>query len=196
MVSGIYFIYHRESIKRYVGQAKNLDKRLQDHWRDLENSKHDNKYLQRAYNKYGRDAFFIVTQQCSIEELTILEQYFLDTMWDSKVLYNICKVANVPPSWKGKKRKPRTAEHSANNSAAQKGKPKPHSAQHILNRSAARKGIPMSSEQKAKISAANRHPAWQFADEIRAERATGKLFKEIAVMYECGIGTVQRICSA
>lgn len=41
----------------YVGQARNIRKRWEVHRCTLENDKHRNSYLQRAWNKYGSAAF-------------------------------------------------------------------------------------------------------------------------------------------
>jgi group I intron endonuclease len=173
MASGIYFIVHRDSLKRYVGQAKNIALRLQGHWRHLAENKHDNIHLQNVYNKYGRDAFFEISTPCSIEDLTEREQYFIDTMWD--MCYNICKIANVPPSLKGKKL---SDEHKAKIGAAHKGK----------------KRKPRTAEHRAKLGASNKHRLWQYQDEIRALRATGLSYDKIARKYICHGGTIRRIC--
>ena len=156
---GIYIITHKDSFKRYVGQSIDITDRLSGHWRQLKSGKHDNSYLQRAYNKYGRDAFTVSTIECAEDLLTKIEQSMLD-QWSN--LYNICKIANVPPSQKGKKRKPRTAEHTTNLSNALKGKRgpqcRPRTAEHkakiaaaLTGRPTVRKDYKHSEETKAKM---------------------------------------------
>jgi len=180
MTSGIYFIVNSKDMKRYVGQSVDITKRLSEHWGKLKHSKHDNAHLQNAYNKYGRDAFFEISTPCSIEDLTEREQYFIDTMWD--MCYNICKIANTPPSWRGKKRGPQPAETKAKISAANKGK---QSSQY---------GRPRTTMEKKKISAGGRGPIWQHADEIKTLRSTGLLYREIAERYSSSGETIRRIC--
>jgi group I intron endonuclease len=184
MISGIYFIIHGKSMKRYIGQAENLDKRLKGHWSRLKNNTHDNDHLQNAYNKYGRDAFFVATTPCSIEDLTEREQYFIDTMWDMS--YNICKIAGKPPSAAG----------NTWNRGRKHTKP-------VWN-----KGIPASAEARAKNSASNKgrtpwnkdkkgtglHPVWKHAEEIKALRVAGLSYICIAKNYDCGRDTIRTIC--
>ena len=58
-LSGIYKITNLENNKFYIGSAKDLYDRLASHKKDLRANKHCNIYLQRSYNKYGADSFFI-----------------------------------------------------------------------------------------------------------------------------------------
>lgn len=56
--SGIYIIKNKCNGKVYVGQTKQrFAKRFLLHRWKLRNGTHDNKHLQRAFNKYGEDAF-------------------------------------------------------------------------------------------------------------------------------------------
>ena len=57
MKSGIYKITNKIDGKCYIGQSSNIKKRFKDHRYDLKYNKHDNPYLQNAYNKYGKDNF-------------------------------------------------------------------------------------------------------------------------------------------
>lgn len=179
MVSGIYIITHTESFRRYVGQSKNIPMRLKTHWRKLSQNKHDNIYLQRAYNKYGRDAFTVSTIECVEDLLTPIEQSML-SQWGN--LYNICKIVNVPPNSKGNKRGPRSATWKANISAGMQGK------------APWNRGIPHTAEARALMSKSSRGPAWQYMDEIKALRATGLSNGKIARKYNCHPGTIRLIC--
>ena len=76
---GIYKILNTKNNKVYIGQTKDYDKRIREHLRYLKNNTHQNKYLQRTYNKYGADIFeFSLIEECSEKELTIREQYWID----------------------------------------------------------------------------------------------------------------------
>jgi group I intron endonuclease len=82
MYSGIYNIENKLTCKVYIGQSINIEKRLQDHIRDLNRKKHFNKHLQKAWNKYGSKHFrFQVIE--NIENPTKLkldsrEQYWIN----------------------------------------------------------------------------------------------------------------------
>jgi group I intron endonuclease len=58
-VPGIYAIEHVPTRRAYVGQAMNIRVKWERHRRDLRNGRHDNKPMQRAWTKYGEDAFTI-----------------------------------------------------------------------------------------------------------------------------------------
>lgn len=74
----------------YVGITKgSIKDRWRDHKRDLRDGVHGNRWLQRAYDKYGRDAFeYSIRQICdSIEELSNLENKIVKE--EKPRLYNI-----------------------------------------------------------------------------------------------------------
>jgi group I intron endonuclease len=56
-VRGIYLIKNIVTGMKYVGSSNNVRARVIGHMRKLINSKHDNRYLQAAWNVDGRDAF-------------------------------------------------------------------------------------------------------------------------------------------
>lgn len=88
---GIYVIKCNQIDKIYIGSSKNIFKRFNRHKKDLENNKHHNIYLQRAYLKYGKETFeFEVIEETFIEELREIEQMYLDCL-DFKFLFNISK---------------------------------------------------------------------------------------------------------
>lgn len=95
MVSGIYHIYNCENGKRYIGSSKNVSKRIKSHKRELAFSRHRNKHLQNAYNKYGKDNFnFELIENVGVDSLldkekSYLEAYLSANLWD--FLYNIAK---------------------------------------------------------------------------------------------------------
>lgn len=60
------------------GQSINIEKRLKCHNDHLIINKHGNIHLQRSFNKYGDDNFeFEILEECKIEELDDLEQYYI-----------------------------------------------------------------------------------------------------------------------
>ena len=56
-MKGIYKITNQINNKVYIGQADKLDYRKQRHFYQLEQNKHHNEHLQRAFKKYGKYNF-------------------------------------------------------------------------------------------------------------------------------------------
>lgn len=75
---GIYKITCTANGKIYIGSATNLRKRLYEHFRTLRHGTHHNSYLQRAFNKYGENAFTTDVLDLVLlpEMLTAREQYW------------------------------------------------------------------------------------------------------------------------
>jgi group I intron endonuclease len=126
--SGIYQIRNITNNKRYIGSAISIHKRKMAHIRLLENNKHYNIHLQRAYNKDGKDNFiFEVLLFCSKDYLKFYEQRAIDAYDFSSDLYNIMPNARssigiilseetkikIGLSNKGKKRSKESIEKSA-----------------------------------------------------------------------------------
>jgi len=89
--SGIYRITNTVNNKCYIGSGVDIYNRWADHKSKLRRMKHFNRYLQRAWNKYGDDSFvFEVLKLCLIDELIIYEQKYIDIL---KPEYNIAKKA-------------------------------------------------------------------------------------------------------
>ncbi len=69
-MTGIYCIKNKVNNKVYIGQSVDVKDRLWHHKSSLKHNRHENDYLQKAWNKYGEDCFeFIVLEYCSEEEL-------------------------------------------------------------------------------------------------------------------------------
>lgn len=99
MVAGIYKIINKVNNKYYLGSSKNINKRYCIHLSNLKKNKHHCSYLQNAYNKYGKDSFYleillVVNFSDNLEaELKTIEQFFLDNLEYSQV-YNISSSAS------------------------------------------------------------------------------------------------------
>lgn len=94
--SGIYKILNKINNKIYIGQSRNLTKRLIEHKNTLMNNTHFNEHLQRSWNKYGEDNFEIaIIENCNIEDLYERENYWINfyNSYDSKYGYNV----TIPP---------------------------------------------------------------------------------------------------
>jgi group I intron endonuclease len=92
---GIYLIECLKTNKVYIGSAKNLERRKKEHFLNLLKNKHNNKFLQNAWNKYGSENFiFKVLEKVNNEnELLFHEQKFIDAFKKTHKLFNICMIA-------------------------------------------------------------------------------------------------------
>jgi group I intron endonuclease len=131
---GIYKITNLVNGKVYIGQSMELDIREGKHFGALRKNKHKNRYLQRAFNKYGEENFiFEILLYCEEFELTYYEQELVNRLRPED--YNInrecvdsSKGVKRPPetglkiskALKGKKREPATEEAKQNMSVAQR----------------------------------------------------------------------------
>jgi group I intron endonuclease len=94
--SGIYFIQNILTGCIYVGQAKCITQRKAAHLCELRKGTHRNSYLQRAWNKYGEQAFrFGVLERCPLDKLCEREQWWMDHhgVGDMSKTYNLDTVA-------------------------------------------------------------------------------------------------------
>jgi len=90
----IYIISNKVNTKVYIGSTINLNKRWNEHKRDLLNNKHQNIHFQRFVNKYGIESLiFNSHEEIDDSMLLIREQYYLDTIPDK---FNIAKNAQSP----------------------------------------------------------------------------------------------------
>ena len=77
--SGIYKCTCTANGRSYIGQAQDLSSRRKHHINDLNNNKHANSHLQRAWNKYGADNFqWEILELCHIENLNDREVYWIE----------------------------------------------------------------------------------------------------------------------
>src|SRR5258708_4672651 len=107
--SGIYRIVNTINGLFYLGSAVDLRRRWRLHYNELQRNDHHNSKLQRAWNKYGPDAFtFEVLEFVLSPFLLAREQYWLDKLKPGgKKGYNINLIAN---SRLGGKASPETLE--------------------------------------------------------------------------------------
>lgn len=79
--SGIYQITHIASGRNYVGSAVNLNKRLKEHVRQLNEGCHHSKFMQRVFKKHGADSLsFKILLFCDKKNLIFFEQRAIDTI--------------------------------------------------------------------------------------------------------------------
>lgn len=173
--SCIYRIINKENGHSYIGSAVNFAHRRHRHFNHLKQSKHHSIYLQRAWDKYGQDAFEItIMEECPKDQLISREQHFIDLY---KPEYNMCPKAGsklgckltedhrakIILALKGRKHSEETLKKM---SEAQRGRPSPlkgktrseetrkRISEGQIGRSSAMKGKTHSEEAKKKISEA------------------------------------------
>jgi group I intron endonuclease len=77
-ICGIYSIINTVNGKRIIGQSKDIYKRWTGYRNQLDLNKYDNVYLQRSWNKYGKQNFkFEIIFLCSIQDLNETEIRFI-----------------------------------------------------------------------------------------------------------------------
>lgn len=77
--SGIYCIENKINNKKYIGQSISIHERWKKHISELNNNKHHNDYLQKAWNKYGENQFgFYVLEYCDESILDEKEIYYIN----------------------------------------------------------------------------------------------------------------------
>lgn len=174
---GIYKIVNLMDNKVYVGSSSRLRQRKHEHFKQLENNKHRNTYLQNSYNKHGKSNFeWEVIEYLEFNEnKTILknnllerEQYWIDELRKINELYNLCPIAGSKLGARESKEairkrsiantgKKRTKAFRDRMSRLRKGRcigcypKKVFSEEHIKNLSESHKGYKLSDEHKRKI---------------------------------------------
>lgn len=171
--SVIYQIRNLITNKLYVGSALNRSKRWAWHKYKLNLNDHSNRYLQRAWNKYGEAAFEFRVIEFVDDKSKLLEreQFWIDWMQccNPAIGYNIRKQAasNIGVVFSKETRakmsmskignkvnlgRTHSEETKAKMSLSRKGKPKSkeHVAKVVLANSK-RKRLPHSEERKQKI---------------------------------------------
>lgn len=108
MKSGIYIIKNKINNKVYIGQSKNINKRIKEHINALKNGVHQNKHLQFAFDKYGINNFDIdILESCSEDNLNEREIYYINfyNSTSRNCGYNIESGGNASPVSEETKRK-------------------------------------------------------------------------------------------
>ena len=146
---GIYMIYCAVDEKAYIGQSKNITKRLAYHRWELNKNKHSNPYLQNVWNKYGPSSFnFIVLENCTKDILTERESYYVSLI-DKELIMNVGPIVGVLEISEDTKERERKQQLG-----------KKHTAESLEHMSKVQKEryakTPMSEETKKKISLAKK----------------------------------------
>lgn len=75
----VYRIVCFPTAQVYIGLAQSVKPRLAQHWRELRKGHHHNSLLQKAYNEFGRGAFFheVLERDMKYDEALAREQYWV-----------------------------------------------------------------------------------------------------------------------
>lgn len=177
-ISGVYKIYNVVNHKFYIGSSLDIKFRFSRHKRELNNNRHNNPKLQRAWNKYGGDAFEFIILQPYIDAESVLdaEQILLDDAFKNhrNMIYNIARNSRAPMTGieSPNKGKTFTDETRRKMSESHKGKISPNKG----NKFSEEVKKKMSIDRKGKVSG-ERNPMTKFNKE---------LVDKIREMYLCG----------
>ena len=80
---GIYYCTCKPNEKCYVGQSTDVYSRVNyGHIPQLRGNRHDNRYMQNSWNKYGEGSFvWTVLEYCSVESLNERETYWIKYLY-------------------------------------------------------------------------------------------------------------------
>lgn len=152
-VMGIYKIKNVLNNKFYIGSAVNLHDRFLHHRKRLRGNYHNNKHLQRAFDKYGEDCFIFEVIEIVNDKDILLEreQHWLDSTQccDPNIGYNLSNNATAPMLGIDF-----TEEHRKNLSKALKGMQQPEGFRERMSK--LHKGKTLSEEHRAKLLNANK----------------------------------------
>lgn len=93
---GIYKITHEASGRYYLGSSCDVEKRWRAHRNALRRGAHHSLFLQRAWDKYGEDAFsFLVVEHVAPSaDLRLREQEYLDAIRNIEDAFNVSQSAS------------------------------------------------------------------------------------------------------
>jgi group I intron endonuclease len=159
IISGIYCFENLVNGKRYIGQSKDILRRLQEHEVRLLRGVDKSTNLQRAVDKYGIGNFrFSILEECICEELNEREIYWISAYQSNDRRYGY----NISP---GGDRSLEGYNHSdeTRRKLSEMKKGSRLSEEHKRKISIGNKGKVMSDESRAKMSKAQsreNHPMW------------------------------------
>jgi group I intron endonuclease len=90
MTSGIYKITAIHNNEFYIGSSKDIARRWERHRNCLRKNKHQNRFMQRIFDKYQEGCFVFEILEIT-DELELREQYYMDLLNPSLNLRKIAK---------------------------------------------------------------------------------------------------------
>ncbi|NNV04631.1 GIY-YIG nuclease family protein [Brevibacillus sp. MCWH] len=96
MTMGVYLIRNKVNRKVYVGSSIRIEERWEDHIRELNGNRHNNRYLLHAWQKYGQENFSFEIIETTDDESSLID---LEQKWiDYYRSYERDKGYNLSPS--------------------------------------------------------------------------------------------------
>lgn len=87
--SGVYALFNKVANKVYIGSAKVISRRWDEHKKYLRRNKHKNNHLQSAWNLNKEENFeFYILEFVDFENLILKEQIWLDKILEKYEVYN------------------------------------------------------------------------------------------------------------
>lgn len=153
-VIGIYIIRNNDDGKVYIGQSVDVEYRICNHFSCLKHNRHDNEYMQRAYNKNPEAFDWELLCECSVDELDEKEIGYINEYRsaDRKFGYN--------HSYGGQLYHRATMETRIKMSEVKKGVK--FTEEHCRKIGEANRRRKLSDETKAKIAAKHKKPIYQY----------------------------------
>lgn len=74
---GIYCIFNMKNNKKYIGQSKNIEKRISGHFCSLRKNVHKNKKMQEDFNENSNYFNWKILELCDKENLNEREKYWI-----------------------------------------------------------------------------------------------------------------------
>lgn len=188
--TGVYLIENLVNGHRYVGSAISFKKRWREHIQQLSERHHHNRYLQRAWDRYGKSSFtFRPIIFCDRENLIVYEQAAMDGL---KPEYNIAPVAGSQLGYRhGDETRAKLRDARARNKFGPRRGVRlsdDTKARISLGKKGAKFG-PYSEQRKAKAAAATRAATAKISEsvviEMRRLMANGVSKAEIARIVGC-----------
>lgn len=168
-LTGVYCWVNRVTGKRYVGSSSvSLHGRLKSYRVELRKGGCHNRYLQRAWDKYGAKAFaFQILERCCPEKCIEREQWWMDHFrsYDPRYGYNSCPTAGSVRGLKhslvsrgrhSARAKKQFASPEARAKASEAAKRRFQDPAQRERLSKALKGVKLTPETRAKMSAAQK----------------------------------------
>jgi group I intron endonuclease len=89
-ITGIYKIVNIKNGKMYIGSSKNIKRRWSVHKSALKNNNHHSVYLQRAWNKYGKENFVyeVIKELPGVSDIELLNE-------EARCVTTMCPEYNV-----------------------------------------------------------------------------------------------------
>ena len=97
----IYKIENKINCKKYIGLTNNIQRRQLRHFSDLKRNCHDNSFLQKEYNIYGRENFsfeILFQGEVTDQEISNLEKQYIKEYDSYKNGYNQNEGGNFGPT--------------------------------------------------------------------------------------------------